>query len=123
MDRLRKRIDDAGMIRLIRAYLNAGIMRGGVLAGGAAFVIGLSAAQFFPDPDKLFFSLGQRDHETELSASGVQTPIRLAIPEITYVARPLPAAWKHMTAGALVVLRSAAIIAFGTLIDISQTLH
>lgn len=32
MDRLRKRIDDAGMIRLIRAYLNAGIMRGAVVA-------------------------------------------------------------------------------------------
>jgi RNA-directed DNA polymerase len=30
MDRLRKRIDDAGIIRLIRAYLNAGIMHGGV---------------------------------------------------------------------------------------------
>jgi RNA-directed DNA polymerase len=32
MDRLRKRIDDAGIIRLIRAYLNAGIMHGGVVA-------------------------------------------------------------------------------------------
>jgi RNA-directed DNA polymerase len=31
MDRLRKRIDDAGMLRLIRAYLNAGIMHGGVV--------------------------------------------------------------------------------------------
>jgi RNA-directed DNA polymerase len=31
IDRLRKRIDDAGMIRLIRAYLNAGIMDGGVV--------------------------------------------------------------------------------------------
>ena len=30
-DRLRKRIDDAGIIRLIRAYLNAGIMDGGVM--------------------------------------------------------------------------------------------
>lgn len=29
--RLRKRIDDAGVIRLIRAYLNAGIMDGGVV--------------------------------------------------------------------------------------------
>jgi retron-type reverse transcriptase len=27
IDRLRKRIDDAGVIRLIRAYLNSGIMR------------------------------------------------------------------------------------------------
>ncbi len=31
MDRLRKRIDDAGVIRLIRAYLNSGIMDGGVV--------------------------------------------------------------------------------------------
>ena len=31
IDRLSKRIDDAGVIRLIRAYLNAGIMDGGVL--------------------------------------------------------------------------------------------
>jgi RNA-directed DNA polymerase len=31
IDRLRKRIDDAGVIRLIRAYLNAGIMAGGVV--------------------------------------------------------------------------------------------
>jgi len=30
VDRLKKRIDDAGVIRLIRAYLNAGIMEGGV---------------------------------------------------------------------------------------------
>lgn len=30
MDRLSKRIDDAGVIRLVRAYLNAGIMDGGV---------------------------------------------------------------------------------------------
>ena len=31
IDRLRKRIDDAGVIRLTRAYLNAGIMNGGVV--------------------------------------------------------------------------------------------
>jgi RNA-directed DNA polymerase len=31
MDRLHRRIDDAGVIRLIRAYLNAGIMSGGVV--------------------------------------------------------------------------------------------
>ena len=31
MDRLGKRIDDAGVIRLVRAYLNAGIMDGGVV--------------------------------------------------------------------------------------------
>jgi len=31
MDRLQKRIDDAGVIRLVRAYLNAGIMDGGVV--------------------------------------------------------------------------------------------
>ncbi len=31
IDRLRKRIGDAGVIRLIRAYLNAGIMDGGVV--------------------------------------------------------------------------------------------
>jgi RNA-directed DNA polymerase len=31
IDRLRKRIDDAGVIRLIRAYLNAGIMGAGVV--------------------------------------------------------------------------------------------
>lgn len=31
MDRLRRRIDDAGALRLIRAYLNAGIMDGGVV--------------------------------------------------------------------------------------------
>ena len=31
IDRLRKRINDAGVIRLIRAYLNAGIMDGGVV--------------------------------------------------------------------------------------------
>lgn len=31
IDRLRKRIDDAGVIRLIRAYLDAGIMDGGVV--------------------------------------------------------------------------------------------
>jgi RNA-directed DNA polymerase len=31
IDRLRKRIDDAGVIRLIRSYLNAGIMDGGVV--------------------------------------------------------------------------------------------
>lgn len=31
IDRLRKRIDDAGAIRLIRAYLNAGMMRDGVV--------------------------------------------------------------------------------------------
>ena len=31
IDRLRKRIDDADVIRLIRAYLNAGIMDGGVV--------------------------------------------------------------------------------------------
>jgi RNA-directed DNA polymerase len=32
MDRLGKRIDDAGVIRLVRAYLNAGIMDGGVVS-------------------------------------------------------------------------------------------
>ena len=32
IDRLRKRIDDAGVIRLIRAYLNAGIMEGGMMS-------------------------------------------------------------------------------------------
>ena len=32
IDRLRKRIDDAGVIRLIRAYLNAGIMAAGVVS-------------------------------------------------------------------------------------------
>jgi RNA-directed DNA polymerase len=32
IDRLGKRIDDAGVIRLVRAYLNAGIMEGGVVA-------------------------------------------------------------------------------------------
>lgn len=31
IDRLRKRVDDAGIIRLIRAYLNSGIMDGGVV--------------------------------------------------------------------------------------------
>ena len=31
MDRLARRIDDAGVIRLVRAYLNAGIMDGGVV--------------------------------------------------------------------------------------------
>lgn len=31
MDRFRRRVDDAGVIRLIRAYLNAGIMDGGVV--------------------------------------------------------------------------------------------
>lgn len=31
IDRLRNRIDDAGIIRLIRAYLNSGIMNGGVV--------------------------------------------------------------------------------------------
>jgi len=31
IDRLRKRIDDASVIRLIRAYLNAGIMDSGVM--------------------------------------------------------------------------------------------
>lgn len=31
IDRLRRRIDDTGVIRLIRAYLNAGIMDGGVV--------------------------------------------------------------------------------------------
>lgn len=31
IDRLRKRIPDAGVIRLIRAYLNSGIMDGGVV--------------------------------------------------------------------------------------------
>lgn len=33
INRLQKRIDDAGVIRLVRAYLNAGIMDGGVVAG------------------------------------------------------------------------------------------
>ena len=32
IDRLRRRIEDAGVIRLIRAYLNAGIMAGGVVS-------------------------------------------------------------------------------------------
>jgi group II intron reverse transcriptase/maturase len=32
IDRLRKRVNDAGVIRLVRAYLNAGIMDGGVVA-------------------------------------------------------------------------------------------
>jgi RNA-directed DNA polymerase len=32
IDRLRKRVDDAGVIRLIRAYLNAGIMDGGAVS-------------------------------------------------------------------------------------------
>jgi RNA-directed DNA polymerase len=31
IDRLRKRVNDAGVIRLVRAYLNAGIMDGGVM--------------------------------------------------------------------------------------------
>lgn len=31
IDRLRRRIDDAGVIRLVRAYLNAGILDGGVV--------------------------------------------------------------------------------------------
>lgn len=32
IDRLRKRVDDTGVIRLVRVYLNAGIMDGGVVA-------------------------------------------------------------------------------------------
>lgn len=36
MGRLKKRIEDAGVIRLIRAYLNAGIMHGGVVAAREA---------------------------------------------------------------------------------------
>jgi RNA-directed DNA polymerase len=32
IDRLKKRVDDVGVIRLVRAYLNAGIMDGGVVA-------------------------------------------------------------------------------------------
>lgn len=32
IDRLRKRVNDSGVIRLVRAYLNAGIMDGGVVA-------------------------------------------------------------------------------------------
>ena len=32
IDRLRKRVDDAGVIRLVRAYLNAGIMDGGLVS-------------------------------------------------------------------------------------------
>ena len=32
IDRMRKRVQDAGMIRLIRAYLNAGIMDGGMMS-------------------------------------------------------------------------------------------
>jgi group II intron reverse transcriptase/maturase len=32
IDRLRKRVPDAGVIRLVRAYLNAGIMDGGLVA-------------------------------------------------------------------------------------------
>jgi group II intron reverse transcriptase/maturase len=32
IDRLRKRVNDAGVIRLVRAYLNAGVMDGGVVA-------------------------------------------------------------------------------------------
>ena len=35
IDRLRKRVDDAGLIRLVRAYLNAGIMDGGVVVARA----------------------------------------------------------------------------------------
>ena len=35
IDRLRKRVDDAGVIRLVRAYLNAGIMDGGVVVARA----------------------------------------------------------------------------------------
>jgi len=31
VDRLKKRVNDAGVIRLVRAYLNAGIMDGGVV--------------------------------------------------------------------------------------------
>ena len=31
IDRSGKRIDDAGVIRLVRAYVNAGIMEGGVV--------------------------------------------------------------------------------------------
>ena len=31
IDRLRRRVSDAGVIRLVRAYLNAGIMDGGVV--------------------------------------------------------------------------------------------
>ena len=31
IDRLKKRVDDTGVIRLVRAYLNAGIMNGGVV--------------------------------------------------------------------------------------------
>lgn len=33
IDRLRKRVDDPGVIRLVRTYLNAGIMDGGVVVG------------------------------------------------------------------------------------------
>jgi RNA-directed DNA polymerase len=33
IDRLGRRIEDAGVIRLIRAYLNAGIMDDGVVVG------------------------------------------------------------------------------------------
>ncbi len=35
IDRLRKRVSDTGVIRLVRAYLNAGIMDGGVVANRA----------------------------------------------------------------------------------------
>jgi RNA-directed DNA polymerase len=34
INRLRKRVNDAGIIRLVRAYLNAGIMDGGVVERG-----------------------------------------------------------------------------------------
>ena len=35
IDRLRKRVDDPGVVRLVRAYLNAGIMDGGVVVARA----------------------------------------------------------------------------------------
>jgi len=43
IDRLTKRIEDAGVIRLIRAYLNAGIMDGGATASRTTLMTATSA--------------------------------------------------------------------------------
>jgi len=46
IDRLQKRIADASIIRLIRSYLNAGIMSNGVVAERTSLYTTLQCAHF-----------------------------------------------------------------------------
>ncbi len=78
IDRLTKRIDDAGVIRLIRAYLNAGIMDGGVVSERRRALSPLLANVLLDEVDKVLEVRGSALRATPMTATSMWAADRRA---------------------------------------------